>query len=96
VRGMVVLLLVTSRPRTMSALGGGSAAGPSHSRRFTASSDSSVVGVKQIYRHRSNDAIDPHRTLDSIHSGETENSRIHFFGDQPAIGVISWRHGTDP
>jgi hypothetical protein len=29
----VVLLLVTSRPRTMSALGGGSAAGPSHSRR---------------------------------------------------------------
>jgi ABC transporter substrate binding protein len=30
---------------------------------------------------------DPHRTLDSIHSGD--------FG-KPVIGVISWRHGTDP
>ena len=40
--------------------------------------------------------IDPHRTLDSIHSGETEDSSIHFFGDQPVIGVISWRRGTDP
>ena len=29
-----MLLLVTSRPRTMSAFGGGSAAGPSHSRHF--------------------------------------------------------------
>jgi hypothetical protein len=36
---MVVLLLVTSRPRTMSALGGGSAAGPSHSRHFAATPD---------------------------------------------------------
>ena len=31
-----MVLLVTSRPRTVSALGGGSAAGPSHSRHFVA------------------------------------------------------------
>jgi hypothetical protein len=33
---MAVLLLLTSPPRTLRAVGGGSAAGPSHSRHFTA------------------------------------------------------------
>jgi hypothetical protein len=33
---MVVLLLLTSPPRTLRAVGGGSAAGPSHSRHFAA------------------------------------------------------------
>jgi hypothetical protein len=45
VRGMVVLLLVTSRPRTMSALGGGSAAGPSHSRHLAALRNLVVIGT---------------------------------------------------
>ena len=34
-----MLLLVTIRPHTMSAFGGGSAAGPSHSRHFAATPD---------------------------------------------------------
>jgi len=47
VRGMVVLLLVTSRPRTMSALGGGSAAGPSHSRPISHWDLTSAFGAKR-------------------------------------------------
>jgi hypothetical protein len=42
---MVVLLLVTSRPRTMSALGGGSAAGPSHSRHFAVPNNNVAIEV---------------------------------------------------
>jgi len=33
---VVLLLLLTSPPRTLRAVGGGSAAGPSHSRHFAA------------------------------------------------------------
>jgi hypothetical protein len=47
VRGMVVLLLVPSRPRTMSAFGGGSAAGPSHSRRSQLVRETVAKGEQQ-------------------------------------------------
>jgi hypothetical protein len=40
VRGMTALLLLTSPPRTLSAVGGGSAAGPSRSRHLMRGNDS--------------------------------------------------------
>jgi hypothetical protein len=43
----VVLLLVTSRPRTMSAFGGGSAAGPSHSRHSRLVCETVAIGEQQ-------------------------------------------------
>jgi hypothetical protein len=46
---MTALLLLTSPPRTPSVVGGGSAAGPSHSRHF--------VATPQIGRFRSEEAL---------------------------------------
>src|ERR1700722_10870934 len=43
---MVVLLLLTSPPRTLRAVGGGSAAGPSHSRHLPLCSNSVAIGWK--------------------------------------------------
>jgi hypothetical protein len=45
VRGMMVLLLLTSPPRILSAVGGGSAAGPSHSRHFAALQNLVAIGA---------------------------------------------------
>src|SRR5215472_8709714 len=46
-RGMaVLLLLLTSPPRTLRAVGGGSAAGPSHSRHFVAAQQLRRFGSK--------------------------------------------------
>jgi hypothetical protein len=48
VRGIVVLLLLTSPPRTLRAVGGGSAAGPSHSRRSLCGAlNSGAIGSKR-------------------------------------------------
>jgi hypothetical protein len=45
---MAVLLILASPPRTLRAIGGGSAAGPSHSRYFTATQNSIAFGAKRI------------------------------------------------
>jgi hypothetical protein len=44
---MAVLLILASPPRTLRAIGGGSAAGPSHSRHFTATQNSIAFGAKR-------------------------------------------------
>ena len=65
-RGMATLLLLTSPPRTLRAVGGGSAAGPSHSRHFVATRQ--VGRFSEKSRHRA--AVDDHRTVHEFSDAE--------------------------
>jgi hypothetical protein len=63
---MAVLLILASPPRTLRAIGGGSAAGPSHSRHFAGLQNLVVLGgiadINWQARPAASVANDPQRT----------------------------------